>query len=192
MFERFTESSRAVLVEAEDLAFELRSGVLAPGHLLYGCAEVRHDTAGRPLRDAGITGLVIRAALPRGPETATGPGASGPQIDPDALRAIGVDYDGIRAATERTFGAGALDGAPDRRLPAGRPRKPRFTPEAKRALEQALRVTTELHHRRIEPGHLLLGLLRLDDELVTGIVERAGSTVAGLSATILAQLAAAA
>lgn len=186
MFERFTEAARGVVVEAEDLAVELGSGALTPAHLLYGCAEVRDDTAGRPLRDAGLTGAVIRAALPRAPR----PPAQ--QVDPDALRAIGVDYDGIRAATERTFGPGALDGAPDRRSPAGRPRRPRFTPEAKRAMEQALRVTVELHHRRIQAGHLLLGVLRVDDELVTRLVRDAGTDVASLSALVLTRLSAAA
>jgi Clp amino terminal domain, pathogenicity island component len=181
MFERFTEGARSVVVEAEDLAVELGSGVITPAHLLYGCAVAADDTAG-PLREAGLTRAVIRAALPR---------AARP-VDPDALRAIGVDYDGIRAATERTFGPGALDGAPDRRSPAGRPRRPRFTPEAKRALEQALRVTVELHHRRIQAGHLLLGVLRVDDELVAGLVRDAGTDVAGLSALVLTQLSAAA
>lgn len=185
MFERFTEAARGVVVEAEDLAIELGSDALTPAHLLYGCAEVRDDTAGRPLRDAGLTGAVIRAALPRAPR----PPAE--QIDPDALRAIGVDYDGIRAATDQTFGPGALDGAPDRRSPAGRRRKPRFTLEAKRSLEQALRVTVELHHRRIQSGHLLLGVLRVDDELVTRLVRDAGTDVASLSALVLTRLSAA-
>ena len=53
----------------------------------------------------------MRAALPRGPGE---PAATG--IDPEALQAIGVDYDGIRVATEQTFGAGALESAPDRRF----------------------------------------------------------------------------
>lgn len=186
MFERFTEAAREVVVGAEDLAVELGLGEITPAHLLYGCAGVRDETAAGPLRDAGLTAAVIRAALPRAPR----PPAE--QIDPDALRAIGVDYDGIRDATEQTFGPGALDGAPDRRSPGGRPRKPRFTPEAKRSLEQALRVTVELHHRRIQAGHLLLGVLRVDDELVTRLVRDAGTDVAGLSALVLTRLSAAA
>lgn len=186
MFERFTEAARGVVVEAVDLATELGSGAVSPAHLLYGCAEVRDDTSAGPLRDAGLTGGAVRAALPRTPR----PPAE--EVDPDALRAIGVDYDGIRAATEQTFGAGALEGAPDRRSPGGRPRRPRFTPEAKRSLEQALRVAVELHHRRIQAGHLLLGVLRADDELVTRLVREAGNDVASLSARVLTQLSAAA
>ena len=45
MFERFTEGSRAVLVEARDLALELGSPSIDVGHLLYGCAEGREETA---------------------------------------------------------------------------------------------------------------------------------------------------
>ena len=183
MFERFSEPARAVLVEAQDVARELGSRQMTAGHLLYGCAEVRDDSAGRSLRDAGITGGLIRRTLPRGEEAGAGP------VDPDALRAVGVDYEEIRAAVDQTFGAGALESAPDRRVSAGRGRKPRFAPETKKSLELGLRVAIELHSKRIQPGHLLLGLLRLDDEFVTGTLERAGSSVGEMSAAVHAALA---
>jgi hypothetical protein len=196
MFERFTEPSRAVLVEAEGLAVELGSGYISAAHLLYGCAEGREETAGQPLHECGITAASIRRLLPRA-------GAPSIQdVDPAALRAIGIDYEGVRAAVEETFGPGALDTAPDRRVSATKARKPRFTPEAKRSLELSLRVAVELSPRRglftstektrIMPGHLLLGLLRLDGEVVSGILEQADTTVAALSAAVLSQLAEAA
>jgi ATP-dependent Clp protease ATP-binding subunit ClpA len=112
-------------------------------------------------------------------------------IDPDALHAIGIDYEAVRARVEQNFGPGALDAAPDRRVPPG-PRKPPFTLEAKRSLELALRVAVELHSEQIVPGHLLLGLLRLDSELVVPAIEQSGTTVATLSATVLTRLSAAA
>jgi ATP-dependent Clp protease ATP-binding subunit ClpA len=183
MFERFTEGSRAVLVEARDLALELETGYIGVGHVLYGCAEGRDETAGRPLRDCGITGTSIRSRIPhasRQPPAAP--------IDPEALRAIGIDYEGVRAAVEQSFGPGALEAAPDRRVTTDKPRRPPFTPEAKRSLELALRVAVELHHDRMLPGHLLLGLLRLDDEFVSSSVEDSGATVAALSAAVLAQI----
>lgn len=68
MFEQYTEASKAVLVEAQDLAVELGSGYISVGHLLYGCAEVRAETAGRPLRDCGITAAYVRRLLPHTPE----------------------------------------------------------------------------------------------------------------------------
>jgi len=185
MFERFSEEAKAVLVEAQDLAMELGSGYIDACHLLYGCAEVREETAGRPMRDLGVMGASIRRLLPRASERAEG------SVDPEALRAVGIDYEAVRAAVEQNFGPGALEAAPDRRGPA-RPRKPRFTPQAKRSLQLALRVAVELRARRIVPGHLLLGLLRLDDENVVQAVEQSGTTVAALSAAVLTRLSAAA
>lgn len=112
-------------------------------------------------------------------------------VDLDTLRAIGIDYEAVRTMVEQNFGIGALEAAPDRRVPAG-PRKPPFTPEAKRSLALTLRVAIELHADRIAPGHLLLGLLRLDDEHVVAAIQQSGTTVATLSATILMRLSAAA
>jgi ATP-dependent Clp protease ATP-binding subunit ClpA len=186
MFERFTESSKAVLVEAQDLAVELGARHISVAHLLYGCAEGREETAGQPLKECGVTVASIRRMLPHTPEQPAG------QVDPEALSAIGIDYEGVRAAVEGTFGAGALENAPDRRVPATGTRKPPFTPNAKRSLELALRAAQELHQHHIAPGHLLLGLLRLDNEIVSSIVEESGTTVAALSAAVLTRLAAAA
>jgi hypothetical protein len=42
------------------------------------------------------------------------------------------------------------------------------------------------------PGHLLLGLLRLDNEFVSSTIEQSGTTAAALSAAVLSRLAAAA
>jgi ATP-dependent Clp protease ATP-binding subunit ClpA len=192
MFERFTESARAVLVEAEQLALELDSSSIEVGHILYGCAEGLEETAGRPLHDCGVSAALIRGRLPRGTTGSEGelmPPAA--DADPEALRAIGIDYDGVQAAVEATFGRGALERAADRRV-APRGRKPRFAIDAKRSLEQALRVAVELHHNRITPGHLLLGLLRLDDAFVSETIEQSGTTVVALSAAVLEELAAAA
>jgi ATP-dependent Clp protease ATP-binding subunit ClpA len=195
MFERFTEPSRAVLVEAQDVAVEMGSDYIGAGHILYGCAEGREETAGRPLHDCGITSSSVRRGLPRVEVQQAG------QVDPETLSAIGIDYHGVRAAVEETFGPGALEGAPDRRVSAKRAHKPRFTPEAKRSLELSLRVAVELSPRRgvftaaeklrIQPGHLLLGLLRLDDDFVLGMVEQSATDVASLSAAVLTRLAAA-
>lgn len=65
MFERFAPDSRAVMVAAYDLALELGSSHIGAGHVLYGCAEGREDTAAEPLRQAGITPTSVRRLLPR-------------------------------------------------------------------------------------------------------------------------------
>jgi ATP-dependent Clp protease ATP-binding subunit ClpA len=185
MFERFTQEAKAVLVEAEQVAVELGADSISPGHILYGCAAGREPTAGEALRACGITEASVRKLLPRSEE------APGGEIDPEALHAIGIDYEGVRAAVNETFGEGALESAPDRRAASAKLRKPPFTPQAKRSLELALRVAIELHDRHMEPGHLLLGLLRLDDDFISGIVQQSSSTVAGLSASVLERVDAA-
>ena len=186
MFERFTSEAKHVLVEAQDLSMELGSRYIGADHLLYGCAKAQEDTAGQPLRQLGITGASIRRLLPR--EEREHPASA---VDPGALQAIGIDYEAVRSTVEQNFGPGALDAAPDRRVASG-PGRPPYSPEAKRSLELALRVAIELHAKQIAPGHLLLGLLRLDDEQVVGAVEQSGSTVVALSAAVLTRLSAAA
>jgi ATP-dependent Clp protease ATP-binding subunit ClpA len=182
MFERFTQEAKAVLVEAQDAAIDLGSTYITPAHLFYGCAQGRESTAGEPLRDSGITAESILKVVPRGER------AGEPDVDPEALRAIGIDYDLVKSAVDETFGAGALESSPDRRVRAGSGRRPPFTDEAKRSLELSLRVALELHERRIRPGHLLLALLRLDDQSISRVVEQQGASVAGLSATVLQRL----
>ena len=135
------------------------------------------------MHDCGITGASVRRLLPRGDQ----PSEAGP-VDPEALRSIGIDYDGVRTAVEQTFGSGTLEAAPDRRTPTRTLRKPPFTPDAKRTLERSLRVAVELHHKSIMPGHILLALLRLDSELVSSVIRGADTTVAALSAAVLTRL----
>jgi ATP-dependent Clp protease ATP-binding subunit ClpA len=185
MFERFTEGSRTILTDAQDVARELGSPYIAVAHILYGCAEGRTETAGKPLHDFGITGASVRRLLPRTDDQPTAG-----EVDPEALRAIGIDYDGVRTAVEHTFGSGALETAPDRRTPTRTLRKPPFTPIAKRTLERSLRVALELHHKSIMPGHILLAVLRLDSEFVSDVIESADTTVAALSAAVLTGLTA--
>ena len=62
----------------------------------------------------------------------------------------------------------------------------------KKAIAMCMHVAVkELHQDRMMPGHILLGLLRLDDAFVTTVVEQSGTSVAHLSACVLESLAAA-
>jgi ATP-dependent Clp protease ATP-binding subunit ClpA len=182
MFERLTEGAKAALVEAQDLAIELNSRTIDVGHLLYGLAEGREETAGKPLRENGITGAAVRRLLPRGEHEQPG------RIDITSLESIGIDYDDVRSVVEATFGAGALDRAPDRRTSTPAPKKPPFSDETKRSLEQSLRVALELHEKKIKPGHVLLGLLRVNNDFVTSVLTENKSNVAGLSSAVLKEL----
>ena len=46
---------------------------------------------------------------------------------PSRYAAIGIDYEDVRATVEKTFGPGALESAPDRRVRSGSTRRPPFT-----------------------------------------------------------------
>jgi ATP-dependent Clp protease ATP-binding subunit ClpA len=185
MFERFTIEARRVLVDAQDVAVELDSAYISTGHLLYGCAESADGVAAEPLIGSGLTAPVIRRLLPR--PAAGGERASGDEaIDREALLDIGIDYDDIRIAVEASFGPGALESAPDRRHTRGGSRRPRFTPSAKKSLELALRAAVnELHHDSMRPGHLLLGLLRVDDTFVSEALARSGTSASSMATLVL-------
>ncbi|WP_371479292.1 Clp protease N-terminal domain-containing protein [Kitasatospora sp. NBC_00315] len=156
MFERFTVAARSAVVQAREEAAALRHTVIGGEHLLLGVLRQTEDPAARVLIDAGLDLVTARAAVLR---------LRGDADDGQALAAIGVDLDAVRAAVEAEFGAGALDGpapASERgkgwfrseggRLP--------FSDEAKKVLELSLRESSRLRSGEIASGHLVLGLLR--------------------------------
>jgi ATP-dependent Clp protease ATP-binding subunit ClpA len=181
MFERFTDTSTAVLNDALSVATELGSRYIGPVHLLYACAAVDDATASAPLQMGGVTAESIRALLPRVPEAPE-------TLDADALRTIGIDLDKIRQAVETTFGAGALESVPNRRQGPPSRRHPGFSPETKRALELTLQAARELHSHKIRPGHILLGLLRLDNDFIASAIEQRGTELITMTAIVLDHL----
>jgi hypothetical protein len=106
MFERFTPEARHIVVQAQDHARRLGHNYIGCEHLLLGAAATS-DPAGAVLRDHGVTPERIEAELRRiiGPGPAADP-VSG--IDREALAAIGIDLDVVRARIEAVFGPGAL------------------------------------------------------------------------------------
>ncbi len=161
MFERFTADSREVVIGAVRVAAELGSAETGTEHVLVALTA-DPGPAGRTLRAAGVVGGPLRVELAgRG-----GSGDTAPGVDADALSAIGIDYDAVRRAVERTFGPGALHRDPAgarRRRWRRRPRpcgghRP-FTAHAKRALERSLREALALRDRHIRSEHLLLGII---------------------------------
>lgn len=156
MFERFSAEARRIVELGAEVAQELGHGYLDAGHLLI--AIPGPDSATDALLTCGFDPARARRDLLLW-EPATGPDLS--EADARALRAIGVDLHDIRRRAEAAFGRGAFD---RRRRWHGR-RRVRvcglpFMPEAKRALELALRESIHRGHRTIEPAHVLLGLPR--------------------------------
>jgi ATP-dependent Clp protease ATP-binding subunit ClpA len=113
MLERFTDSARGIVSQAQVNARRLGHSYIGCEHLLIAAAMV-DGPAGAALRDHDITPERIEATL----LSTIGP-LSG--LDKEALASIGIDLDAVRAKVEAEFGPDALT----RALPAaGQSRRP--------------------------------------------------------------------
>jgi ATP-dependent Clp protease ATP-binding subunit ClpA len=165
MFERFTQEARTVVVGAQQEARSLGHGWIGTEHLLLSVlADASSDTA-TALGRLGLDHETVRERLVS--ELGSGVG------DDEALRDLGIDLAEVRRRVEERFGPGALADRPDGRRgwwPAGRRKRRQrcdgptghipFDPQAKKALELALREALAAHDRDIRSTHLVLGLMR--------------------------------
>jgi ATP-dependent Clp protease ATP-binding subunit ClpA len=118
MFERFTDTARHVVIQAQKDARRLGHGYIGCEHLLLAAAATG-EPAGAVLREHGVTPERIEAEILR----TTGPGQTvGPMggLDREALASLGIDLDVVRARIEAVFGPDALT----RPLPARQRRRP--------------------------------------------------------------------
>ncbi|MFI0481569.1 Clp protease N-terminal domain-containing protein [Actinomadura sp. 9N215] len=172
MFERFTDGARRIVVGAQAEARELRHRHIGTEHLLLTLLDENGEVTRTAARH-GLDASGVRARIVRRSED---------PLDPEALSTLGIDLDAVREATERTFGAGALD------VPARECRGPKghipFTPKAKKVLELSLRHAIRLKQKEIRDGHILLGLLHDDAFLSARIATEAGVDVEALRADI--------
>jgi Clp amino terminal domain, pathogenicity island component len=122
MLERFTDSARHLLVQAQHEARRLGHNYIGCEHLLLAAAGIA-EPAGAALRDQGVTPERVEAEIVRtvgrgqaadpagrAPDPA-GPGDPLHGLDREALASIGIDLDVVRARLEAAFGPGALDRA---------------------------------------------------------------------------------
>jgi ATP-dependent Clp protease ATP-binding subunit ClpA len=122
MFERFTDTARHVVVQAQEDARRLGHNYIGCEHLLLAAAATG-EPAGAVLRDQGVTHERVEAEILRiiGRSQGGGPLAG---LDADALASIGIDLDVVRARLEARFGQDALTlplaAARQRRRPAWR------------------------------------------------------------------------
>ncbi len=179
MFERFTQDARRVVVLAQEESRALRHDHIGTEHLLLGLLGAG-GAAATALTEVGLTPEFARAEIGR--RLACDWRLA--DQDADALRAIGIDLDAVRAKVEESFGPGALErtgGREGRHRGRGAGHVP-FTPRAKKVLELSLREALRLKHNWIGPEHVLLGLLREGQGLAMEVV-----TVHGVSSDALRQ-----
>jgi ATP-dependent Clp protease ATP-binding subunit ClpA len=180
MFERFTGGAREAVVQAQEVARDLGDARITPAHLVVALASV-DDPAAVALAAHGASRTALLDRF------------DGDGLDPAALAALGIDLDAVRRRADTVFGAGALDRADrDRAGRAGRRTGGHlpFTRDAKKTLEVALREAIRLGHRRIEAGHVLLAVIRLDDTDGHALLRRCGVDPAALAVDVTARLAA--
>jgi hypothetical protein len=107
MFERFTDAARQILVQAQHAARRLGHDYIGCEHLLLAAAAAG-EPAGGVLREHGVTPERIEAEMAR--VIGRGHAAADPLggLDREALAAIGIDLDVVRARIEAAFGPDAL------------------------------------------------------------------------------------
>jgi ATP-dependent Clp protease ATP-binding subunit ClpA len=188
MFERFTDKARAVVVGAQGHARELKHRRIGTEHILLAIlVDTPDGMSARALREVGVTADMVREDIVRWVGVGNSPLG---EADADALAAIGIDLDAVRAKVEESFGEGALDqpdaddietsgGGLARRLLGGRKRPPiaghiPFSPRSKKVLELSLREALRLKHNYIGTEHILLGMLREGEGLAVAILVERG------------------
>lgn len=169
MFERFTDSAREAVAQAQAEARSLGHRYIGTEHILLGLLADSESESARCLWLQGVDHDQVREALTRIIPVPPG------DLDAEALETIGIDLSAVREKVEATFGAGALDQPPGSRgqrmgLPFGHIP---FTPRAKKVLELSLREALRLRHKHIADGHILLGLLREGEGLAVQILVEA-------------------
>ncbi|MEL7975653.1 Clp protease N-terminal domain-containing protein [Isoptericola sp. F-RaC21] len=172
MFERFTKDARAAVVGAQEVAQALHSATIDTRHLVVTLAESGGAAAGA-LHDGGLDPADVAARARRSVAADGG-------LDDEALAAVGIDLAEVRRRTDEVFGQGALDRAG--RQGRRRSHHP-FAPDAKKALELALREAVRLGDKGIDQRHLLLGVVRADcpgGRVLEAALREAGSDVAAL------------
>ena len=203
----FSPALRETVVQAHRQARQLGHDFIGGEHLLLALAG-SWTPAGAALREQGVTPDQVRAQILR-----LLPGASraardprGAAIDAEALAAIGIDLDAVRARVERAFGPGALS-LPVRcsrrpawrriltRRPGYRPSRRHhvvpgghlpFTTRAKQMLECAQREARAQQATTAGADHLALAVIATDrGGMAPAILSALGVAEAPLRAAIL-------
>ena len=106
MFERFTDTARHVVTQAQKDARRLGHHYIGCEHLLLAAAAT-DEPASTVLREHGVTPERIEAVILRTTGRGQTAGLMG-GLDREALASLGIDLDVVRARIEAVFGPDAL------------------------------------------------------------------------------------
>ena len=194
-----TRDAAAILIRAYEHATRLGHPYLAGEHFLLALTAAAQP-AGAVLREHGVTPGRTEAEIVR----LSGAGLFG-DLDRDALAAVGIDLDAVRATAEASFGPAALtraartahrDWGPLGRLRprTGASRNGVFLPHgpgANQALDDARAGARAAGCSETGVEHLALAILAVSDGLVPPVLARLGSSGPGLRAAVRARYRAA-
>lgn len=164
MFDRFTDAARQVIVDAQQVASELRTGSIGTGEMLVALLD--HAVTDAVFAER-LTALGVRPADYAARVRQAISGEDG--LDAAALASLGIDLGAVRRKADAVFGKGALGGARRRDPGSHIP----FTPGAKQALELALREGSRQKSGSIGVRHLMLGVLDSADSAARALLVRA-------------------
>jgi ATP-dependent Clp protease ATP-binding subunit ClpA len=177
MFERFTTPAREAVLGARVEAQQLGHAFIGTEHILLALLRIPGAMAYGILTDAGLTHDSVVAYL-------NGLWGLGPE-DAEALSAIGIDLEAVRAKVTESFGAAAASDDPTRvRTPLSK--------RAKKVLELSVREALALKQGYIGSEHLLLGLIREAEGLAAKSMVASGLNLPDLRAATLAAISRAA
>jgi ATP-dependent Clp protease ATP-binding subunit ClpA len=137
MYERFTQDARSVVAGATEHARRLGHRYVGGEHLLLAVVGTGQP-AGAVLSAHGVTPERVEEEIIRRVGTGAGAGLFA-GVDAEALAAIGIDLDAVRARIEASFGPQALAQAAralDRGAAPGRSRRGRPPGWARRAMRR--------------------------------------------------------
>jgi hypothetical protein len=224
MFQRLSHGARAVLAQAEREARGLSHPFVGTEHLLLamlatqqfpaadaavrppaavteasrpqsGAVEVPHEPgvgAFAMLTSVGLGYDLVREDVVRLGTRGEGLGPA----DADALQAIGIDIEVVRARVEEMFGVGALDPPlPPRRhgvlglrrrlrAPEGPTGRRLFTARMRRVIQFCVREAEKREYRLITTELLLLGIIREGRGLAARVLTGRGVDLVDLGARI--------
>ena len=183
MFERFLESARHVVEEAQAQALRMGQRQVRAEHLLLALASVDTGVAGHVLSDNGLTPHKIEAAISATIALESGDGPV-TRADAEALKGIGIDLDEVLRKVEGTIGAQSAAVTAGRRRGFLGKHLP-FSPDAKRAIVAGLTEAKQHGDGYISAGHLLLGVLSQSNSVAVELLDLVDTSAGDLRAQLL-------
>jgi len=162
-----TRPAEPYLAAGAQEARRLGHNYVGTEHVLLVLIRDPDGGASTVLRHLGVSTDAVEEAL--SPCIGAGPA----KIDPDALAALGINFETVRERLEETFGPGALEETRAGCLG--------IAPRLKQAFAYALDRAGE---RPLADEHILLGMLNVPDSLASHVLGKVGVSLQAVEAIV--------